>query len=632
MTPIAGPCTLRPMASEIAEITAFLGGTPPFDTLPVGEVSALARVVTVSYARAGDVVLESGTMNDRLYVVRSGSVELRLAGEELTARLGAGSCFAYPSLLRGGEVRNTTIALEDTLLYSLPAEHFHRLRKDAPSFGAHFADDEAQRIRHALKQQKLGRMPELDRTSLEELVRRGDPVSCPPDATIRDAVRVMRDRDVSTLAICTTAGLVGIFTDKDLRNRVVAGETPLDQPVSAVMTEGPRTLSSHASVAEAMAMMAAGGFRHIPLLDSAGNLISILSATDILAFMGSNAIDAGMAIAKAPTPEAFVAASKQIDEGFAAMVGSGFHAIHAMRFTSALGEAAHRRAAELAEAELGPPPVPYALVVFGSLAREEQLVGSDQDNGLVLSDEIDADGRAYFERLGGRISDLLNDAGFVYCKGGIMAKEAGQRLTLGDWQRRYEHWIDSPTEDAVLRATIFFDMRCVHGSQSLVRELRRAVIGMVAASPLFISYLARDALRSKVPLGIFRNLVLEKSDDGHKVFDAKAQAIMPVIDVARTLALAHGIEAVGTVERLRALAEGGKMAKGDSQSLEDAFLFVNELRIAHQAVQVKAGDRPDNAIEPASLSPLERDYLKDAFSVIRNALDSLRRNQAGGIA
>ena len=79
MTPIAGPCTLRPMASEIAEITAFLGGTPPFDTLPVGEVSALARVVTVSYARAGDVVLESGTMNDRLYVVRSGSVELRLA-------------------------------------------------------------------------------------------------------------------------------------------------------------------------------------------------------------------------------------------------------------------------------------------------------------------------------------------------------------------------------------------------------------------------------------------------------------------------------------------------------------------------------------------------------------------------
>lgn len=620
------------MASEIAEIARFLEGTAPFDTLEQSRIAKLARAVTVSYAPKGEIVLHSGTQNDRLFIIRSGSVELRLAGEDLTARLSAGASFAYPSLLRGGEVYNQTIALEDCLFYTIPAQQFFALREETPAFRQYFAADEAARIRHALHEQRKGRSLDLDRASLDQLMRQQTPVSCAPEVSIRDAVRLMAERDVSTLAICAADGLLGIFTDKDLRKRVAARDVPFETAIAQVMTPSPQTLTTHASVAEAMAMMASGGFRHIPLLGPDGQLAGILSATDILSFLGSNAIDTGMAIAKAASVEALVDAARQINDGFAAMVGSGVLAGHAMRFTSALGEAAHRRAAQLAERELGPPPVPYALVVFGSLAREEQLVGSDQDNGLILGDGVNEQGRAYFAQLGARISDILDACGFVYCKGGIMAKNADQRLTQSEWAARYRSWISDPDEDRILRATIFFDMRCVHGEVKLVSALRQHVVAMAAADRLFVSFMARDALRSKVPLGIFRNLVLEKSADGQKIFDAKAQAIMPVIDIARVLALASGIEAVGTLDRLNALANAGKMARDDAQSLIDAFLFVNELRITHQAQQVARGERPDNALAPAALSSLERDYLKDAFSVIRGALDSLRRNFAGGIA
>ena len=62
------------------------------------------------------------------------------------------------------------------------------------------------------------------------------------------------------------------------------------------------------------------------------------------------------------------------------------------------------------------------------------------------------------------------------------------------------------------------------------------------------------------------------------------------------------------------------------------MLFVNELRIAHHAEQLRSGKDPDNAIAPGELSPLERDYLKDSFSVIRDGLESVKRNMAGGIA
>ena len=620
------------MASELSEIESFLKATAPFDRLGDELVRAIVRKITVRYYRSGDEILRSGEHNNFLFVVRSGAVELRLAGDELTARLERGGCFAFPSLLRGGEVRNTTTALEDTLAYLLPADDFHALRESSQGFRDYFADSEQERIRSAVRDLKRNRSHTLEQITIGSLVPHRDPVSCSPNLSIADAASLMSDRDVSTLAVCSDGRLKGIFTDKDLRNRVVAMRRSLDAPIADVMTPSPLTLPEGASLSEAMGMMAAGGFRHIPALGPTGELRAILSATDILAHLGDSAIDTGMLVSNSATPEALIAASKQIPEGFARMEAGGFHAEHTMRFTSALGEAVHRRAAQLAEAELGSPPVPYALLAFGSLARGEQLVGSDQDNGIVMDDAVDGAGREYFAALGARVSDILNDAGYVYCNGGIMAKNADQRLTVGEWRDRYSRWISDPDEDSILRATIFFDMRAVHGSAELAANLRGPVLEQAKASPLFISYLARDAQRSRVPLGIFRNLVLEKSADGEKVFDAKAQAILPIIDIARSLALSEGIAAVGTLERLDALAEAGKMARGDAESLKDAFLLVNELRIAHQAAQVRAGIAPDNRIAPATLSPLERDYLKDAFSVVRAGLESLKRNLAGGIA
>ncbi|MEL6738475.1 MAG: CBS domain-containing protein [Pseudomonadota bacterium] len=254
------------MASEITEIARFLRATAPFDTLSEEELGPLTRAITVTYRKAGEIIIEAGSRNDTLFLVRSGAVELMLAGEELTARLAAGACFAYPSLLRGGEVRNTTTAIEDTLLYALPAERFHELRRKHSDFAAFFAQDEAQRLAHALKQRREGSVFGLDDRPIGDLVARALPVTIEPSATIAQAVALMHARDVSTLAICKKSALTGIFTDKDLRNRVVAKSVALDRPVGEVMTANPQTLGEHSPVAEAMAMMASGGFRHLPVI------------------------------------------------------------------------------------------------------------------------------------------------------------------------------------------------------------------------------------------------------------------------------------------------------------------------------------------------------------------------------
>ncbi|MBX7541985.1 putative nucleotidyltransferase substrate binding domain-containing protein [Qipengyuania sphaerica] len=619
------------MTSELASIETFLATVPPLDRLEAERLTALARKMSVRYFRAGQTILEAGSHNDHLFIIRSGAVELRLAGEELTARMAQGGIFAYPSLLRGGEVNNTTVALEDTLVYMLPAAQFHSLRDGSQEVREFFAENESERLRSAVRDLSQKRSNILEETSIAGLQRHRPPVSCHPQDRVAAAAMTMSEHDVSTLVVCENDRICGILTDKDLRNRVLAAGIDPDTPVHEVMTRDPVVLPETATLSEAMTRMTAGGFRHVPVVSSDGDLRSILSATDILAFLGDSAVDTGTKISKARSREALIAAARRIPEGFARMQASGFHASHVMRFTSALGEAVHRRAAQLAEIELGPPPCSYAVVVFGSLARGEQLVGSDQDNGLILSDDVDGAGEKYFDGLGEWLSDLLHECGFVYCNGGIMAKNAAQRLTLSGWRDRFDHWIDDPDEDSILRATIFFDMRAVSGEAELARHLHKHIRRKVKTNSLFLSYLARDAQRSRIPLGIFRNLVLEKSSDGQKVFDAKGQAILPIIDIARTLALAEGSPAVSTIERLEWLAEAGHMARSDADSLRDAMLFVNELRIAHHAEQLRSGKDPDNAIAPGELSPLERDYLKDSFSVIRDALESVKRNMAGGI-
>jgi CBS domain-containing protein len=252
------------MTSEIAEIVRFLERTPPFQFLEKAQLASLSPHIEVRYAKAGSGIIEAGQHNEWLFVVRSGSVELRLAGEELTARLGTGSTFAYPSLLRGGEVRNSTYAIEDTLLYALSADEFHTLREASPAFREFFAEDESSRIRHALAKRRENSSFALTSQPVGELVARATPVSCSGGATIREAVAIMHNSNVSTLAICDDGQLRGIFTDKDLRSRVVAAGLSLDAPISHAMTAGPRTLTTNATVAEAMALMASVCFRHIP--------------------------------------------------------------------------------------------------------------------------------------------------------------------------------------------------------------------------------------------------------------------------------------------------------------------------------------------------------------------------------
>jgi CBS domain-containing protein len=567
-------------------------------------------------------------------MVRSGAVELQLGGTALEARLGEGDVFGYPSLINNSPTRNRVTALEDCLLYRIPKAVFLALRAENPAFAQFFIAEESQRLREAVENLKSS-APDAQMAGILALVKDmlhgRRVVRASVGDSIAMAAQIMTREDVSTLLIYDGASLAGVLTDKDLRRRVLGVGLDTALPVSTVMAPKPKTIAAEMPIMAALLLMQDMHIHHLPVVE-AGEVVGVIGVTDLLARMGSNTLQIANRMRAAPSTDALAKATAQLPGAVTGLVEAGVDADNVGKFVSSIDEQAHARILALAEADLGPAPVPYALIAFGSLARSEQALGSDQDNGFVLGDGYDpAQHGAYFAALATRLRDGLNAVGYVYCPGNIMASNPNQRKTLQDWRAGFDHWITTPDPVAILNSTIFFDMRAVAGQVDLVDTLRDDVYAMAQKNKIFQSFIARSAAGTRIPMGFFRDFVLEHDAVEGDVLNLKTQAIAPIVDIARAHALASGVGAANTHTRLTLAAEAGSIRPESAADLRDCFEFIRDVRFRHQIAQLKAGQPASNKLDPKHLSRFDREHLRDAFKIIRAQLDNLRNAMAGGL-
>ncbi|MCB0154613.1 MAG: cyclic nucleotide-binding protein, partial [Anaerolineae bacterium] len=290
------------------------------------------------------------------------------------------------------------------------------------------------------------------------------------------------------------------------------------------------------------------------------------------------------------------------------------------RVIASLNDALIRRLLRLAENELGPPPTPYAWLVFGSEGRMEQLLLTDQDNALVyLADTAEA--RRYFDELTRRVVDNLIEAGFPPCRGGYMATNWHQPLAT--WQKQFNGWIHTPDPKALLEVGIFFDFRAVHGELSV--EPLEQIITEAKESGIFLAHLTHAAMEFRPPLGFFSRIRTE--DDGQ--VDLKAGGIAPVVSLARIYALEAGGRTRSTLERLTAAHQAGKLSQAGAETLLETYRFLLKLRLRDQLETMKQGQAPDNKIRLEALSQVEKRHLKEAFRAIREMQDATAHRLAG---
>ena len=611
------------MDVELVEIQQFLARYHPFDRLPPEVLASLPKMLELRYVRCGTELFSPGTLNHHLYTIRAGAVEVRDRDGNMLSRLGEGDTFGGRALLRRGPTLHGTTAIEDTLLYLLPADEFYRLCEGHPQFSYHFGSIAAERLREGLSVQGAGEGANLMTVPIAQMLSR-PAVTLTSGAAICEAAKQMTEARISSILVVDDGELVGVVTDRDIRSRCVAAEVPWDRPVGDIMTRSPYTVSTKQYGFEALVAMVRYNIRHLPVMDGE-QVAGMVTATDLIHRRSASAVYLVGDVFKQKSVEKIAEASQQIPKVLVNLVDAIGHVI------SSVGEAVTCRLLQLAEEALGPPPVPYAWMAAGSLARFEQTARSDQDNGLLLSEDYRAEQHgAYFEQLTRRVCDGLHACGYVYCPGDVMAVNPKWRQPLSAWKRYFEGWIMSPEPKALMHSSIFFDLRCLFGDQRLFRELQAHVLGLSRTNRIFLAYMASNALQYQPPLGFFRNFVLVRGGEHAHTLNLKHKGVVPIVDLARIYALAEGLAAVNTRHRLEVLGGKGEVSAQGAADLRDALELISMVRLRHQVRLIRAGRPPDNYMAPDALSNLERSHLKDAFSIVQTMQASLgQRYQVG---
>ncbi|WP_339528564.1 DUF294 nucleotidyltransferase-like domain-containing protein [Pseudomonas mucidolens] len=614
------------MQIELQEISDHLYRFAPFDTLPKESVDAIARRVEVSYFKAGSDILEAGAIVKDLHYVRSGAVEIYRRNGDLYNRLVEGDLFGQAGLLRSNKVRFPARALEDSLIYYIPAEVFADLCAQHDAFADFVEAEGHSRLKSAVEAQ--GRASELIQLKCRALISRSL-VWVTSDTSVGQAAKIMTEQSVACVLVMPPAGIQaeieGIVTDRDLRTRVVAAARDSNTTsVSDIMTTDPVAISGDDSVFEAMLVMLRRNIHHLPVLHH-GRPIGLINLSDIIRYESHSSLYLVNRISNQTSVEGLKSLLRDLRGTYIRMVRDGATAHMIGSAISGIGRAFTQRLLELAEKKLGPPPVPYCFMVLGSMARDEQLLVTDQDNALVLDDSFDpALHDAYFRSLATFVSDGLAACGYSYCKGKIMATNDQWRQPLKVWRNYFDQWIEKPNPTTLLNSCIFFDLDGVFGQLELVQELKKLCASKSSAHHGFLNAMARIALNRTPPLGFFRTFVVETDGQQKRIINLKGRGTAPLTDLIRIHALACGSTAQNSFDRLDAIAGTHLMPPDALKQLRYALEFLSMVRIRHQADALEQGATPNNYVEPERFSNSERHNLKEAFQVLSNAQNFLR--------
>jgi CBS domain-containing protein len=591
----------------------FLRAYPPFDAVDPAEVERVAAAAVVEFHRAGTTIFSQGAEPvEYLRVVRSGAVEI-VSGRRVLDLLGPGELFGQASMLSGFPPGFEARAAEDTRCYRIAAEVARELL--AEPAGLRFVARSLLEPWADATGQAATQPPDDPAHQPVSALIHDAPVICGPETSIREAAERMAAAPATSVVVALD-GSLGILTDRDLRTRVVAAGLSVDEPVSAAMSAPAYTCGPQQLGGEVLLEMLDRGIRHFPVVSATGQVLGVVEDTDIIAAQARSSFYLRQAIARAEGFDELVAAARVLQPMLIAMHDAGLAAARICAVYAVVVDALTRRLLELAVAEAGSPGADFAWLALGSQARREPMPSSDVDSAIVWFGEVE-DQRIgpYLHAVARKVVAGLEACGLRPDTHGATASDLRFIRSLASWQRAVRSWIADPTQDkALILVSVLVDSRPVWGihTGTPVADTFR----LAPSNPALLRLLARFALSHRPPTGFLRGLVVEHSGEHRGRLDLKHGGVIPIVDLARWAGIAAGVTSASTTERLHAAGAAGTMSLNDARTLEDAFALITGLRLAHQIEQLRAGERPDDFVDPAALSPLTRTHLKEAFRAV----------------
>ncbi len=620
----------------LEDVVAFLKKVPPFQFLLEKELQLVARNLSMDFYPQGTVILkQDGPPSDALRIIKKGGIKVSMVsedgGEVVIDYRGEGDTFGFLSLVGKDRVRSNITAVEDTICYLLGKEMLLQLLDSQRSFTEYFLKshitkyiDRTYQEMHDKSMFYGGSDRLLFTTRVGDMAVKGI-IDTREETPIRDAARIMSDNRISSIVIVNENKLpVGIVTDRDLREKVVAKGRSVQEPVKNIMSATLIRVDARDYCFEAVLRMIKYNIHHILVIKD-GKLLGVITNHDLMMLQGTSPLSLTKDIESQQTIEGLIPVSKKINSIVGLLLKEGAKASNITKIITEINDRLVRKVLEFAERKHGKPPVPYCWVSLGSEGRREQTFKTDQDNAIIYGDPAtDAEAEAakkYFTAFTDYVRDGLVQCGFPVCPANYMASNPQWCQPLKVWKKYFSTWVSTPTPDAVLNSLILFDFRPMYGDVKLAETLRDYLNSFVKDEKVFLGYLANMVIKNTPPIGFFKSFVVEKGGEHKDELNLKIKGLALLVDIMRLFALEKGISETSTLERIDTLRSIHTIVEEYADDFEQAFEFIMLLRIHHQYQQIGSGQAPDNFINPNRLSNLEKRSIKEAFQLVTTVQD-----------
>jgi CBS domain-containing protein len=609
----------------------FLLNTVPFSFLPEPEIAGIASELSVVFYPKDQIVFTQGNSRiDALHIIQRGAAERYFEeSSHITLRdqISEGSLFGGISMLLNNSISIRSLkTTEDTHFYTWPRQRFLDVCNRFESFSEYFTDIFGKRMLDRSYASIVAQTIHPREESLQYLnqsidgLYKREIVFCLMDMTIQAAAELMTRHHCSSILVKNNQGdFIGIVTDNDLRKKVIATGLSILEPITAIMSTPLRSISQKALIFETLMSMMQENVKHMAVIGPNDKVVGVITDKDLLTSQGQSPLFLIREIQSSDSLDEISHLHQQLPAVVQNLIRNGAKAKNLTRLITTVSDTILVKLLDMAIATIGQPPCRFAFMVMGSEGRMEQTLKTDQDNAIIYEDPAESSAeevRAYFMALAETVCTWLDQVGYDFCKGDVMAKNPKWCQPVSVWKAYFSTWTHQAEAEDLLQASIFFDFRGGYGDMAIVSDLRQYLMNTLLGWAGFFRHMTDNALYFKSPLGFFRNFIVESKGEFRDSFDIKS-AMMPIIDIIRIYSLKYGIAETNTPERMLQLYYKKKLTWDTYSELEHAYGFLMQLRFSRQVNAVlidKTG--PNNYVNPKKLTRIEQTMLKEIFARI----------------
>jgi CBS domain-containing protein len=499
----------------------------------------------------------------------------------------------------------------------VPRQTVAALMQSNPAFGAFFYQDISQKL-DALATIKGNR--ELNSLMM---ARVGQAYIHPAlfidaSASLYEAGCLMRDKHTNSLLV-RDGDQIGIVTGMNMSKAVILSRQPVDTPIGSVAHYDLITVRPDDFLYTALIEMTKHKVRRVVVKDGE-TFVGVLDEIDLLSFLSSHSHIVAVQVDRATSKQELREASQEIVRTVRIMHNNGVK----VRFVAQLVSELTRQILAKLFRLLATPNIDAntCLMVMGSEGRGEQIMKTDQDNALLLRDGAEI---PELESFTNEFTETLLDFGYPLCPGGIMVSNAAWCKSQQGYKDALRQWILLPDDFSPINLAIFQDAVPVAGDLSLLTPVRDYMFDLLSGNDAYVANFARTIDTFATPLGLFFNLVVDRSGNQEGI-DIKKGGLFPIVHGVRSLALKHRVLETGTADRIRRLREIGVLDAHMANELIESFSFLLELRLRQQLARLTVGVGSSSIIQLGQISSLERDLLKDSLFVVKKFKEMVRHH------